>query len=286
MANLLDTIRNNTAAISNQKQGLTDQTGKLSALLRAKSGRDVSGGDVGSSNLGEAQAVTDTNNQMQNTVAPAAALQSQGEQIQGQAQEDTVNQQKADIAQSRRLDTIQSRLKTGQLLQDLEQNSGKLDQQRKDVMVNQAAQNLRLQNNQYTSTLQREGQAHRLDNQVNFDQALAKAVFGDNEELLKHNLNNKSILDANDREFNKAMTMITLNNAYDIYRKDLKSKRNADIIQGITGGATAIIGGKSGGGAPSMGGGAQTYGQAVDISQKEYASPSSDVNLMKSRGGY
>lgn len=242
MANLLDQIRQNSQQMASQKQGLTDETSKLSTLLRAKSGREVGGGDTGASNLGEQQAVANTNNQMQNIVAPAAAIQAAGQGVQAATQEQELNQQKSDIAQSRNLDTVQTRIRTDALLQNLEQSRGKLDQQQRDASVNQIAQNLRLQNAQYVDSLQREGARNRLDNENDFNQAIAQTTFGDNKELLETSLGNKSILDASDRDFSKAMGSMSTENAYDIFKNDMKSQKERGMYQAIGGLVTAGVG--------------------------------------------
>lgn len=248
MANLLDTIRQNNQAAATQKQGVTDETGKLAALLRAKSGKEVGGGDFSSSNLGEQQAVANTNTQTASTLAPAVQVQTAGLETQQAAQQQQVDAQKSELAQNRRFDTIQARIKTDALLQDLEQNKGRIDQQRKDAAVNQVAQNLRLQNSQYIDSLQKEGARSRLDDENSFNEELAKTTFGDNRELLEKSLGNKSILDASDNEFSVAMGQMTQQNAYDIFRNDMKAEKERGMMGAIGGLVTSAVGAAASGG--------------------------------------
>lgn len=256
MANLLDAIRNNTNAMATQKQGMEDETGKLQSLLRAKSGRETSGGDIAASNLGEQQAVQNTNTQMQNSVAPAASIQNADIEAANRAQEAGVATQKQTIAQNRNIDSIQTRIKTNQLLQDLEQNKGRIDQQQKDSMVQQAAQNLRLQNQKYVDNLQREGGKSRLDDANSFQEELARSVMGDNKEMLQESLGNQSILDASDRDFKKAVGDMSVGNAYDVFRNAQKAEQQRAIYTGIGSLVSAGVGaaGSMGGGTPAPSG--------------------------------
>jgi hypothetical protein len=104
-----------------QQQGVTDETSKLQTLLRAKSGKASAGGPVASSNLGETQAVTQTNQQL-GQVAAQNEIQNQTNEQQSLAQDQSAQLQNAETNQSRRFDTIQNRLKTDSLLSEYERN--------------------------------------------------------------------------------------------------------------------------------------------------------------------
>lgn len=238
--NLLDTIRTNSALT---QQGQTDETAKLGTLLRARSGKSLSAPTISSSNLGEQSAVAQTNSTLQNQVAPTAALQNAQQQQQSSAITQQAGQQMSDIAQSRRFDDAQSKLKTDQLLSDLERNKGQIDVNRDKASLEQAAFQLRLQNQNYVQDLQREGARARLDNDVGFKQAIADQSLNiNNQELLQKQLGNKSILSASDREFKQAMAQMGVDTAYDMFTNEAKAQKERAIYSSIASLAGASMG--------------------------------------------
>lgn len=237
--NLLDAIRGNSLP---QQQGVTDETSKLQRLLRAKSGRDISGPDVGSSNLGEQQAVAQTNQTLTNQVAPQIDLQRTAQEQQAQTQESEFNTQKQSIDQARSFNTLESKMKTNSLLSDLERGKGQMDLAREKAATNQLAVNLRFQNTKYVDDLQREGAKNRLNNQLDFEQALTNSILGDNQQLLEKQLGGKSILSADNRDFNGAMARMGLDDAYAMFRSDVKSGKQRALYTGLGNVVTAGVG--------------------------------------------
>lgn len=237
-SNLLDTIRANSQP---QPQGVTDETQRLQTLLRARSGKSLSGGPVAASNLQETAAVDQANLQL-GQVGQQAVMQSEelAQQEAGQAQQIAI--QKQEIEQGRRFNTIQNQIRTDALLQDLEQNKGRIGADREKAVVAQVAQNLRLQNQKYIDDLQREGQKARLDDEISFNEELARSTFADNKELLEIQLGNKSILDAKDWEFRKAMGQMSTEQAYETFRNEAKAEQQRAIYTGIAGVAGASAG--------------------------------------------
>lgn len=240
MANLLDTIRQNNPAL--QPGGVTDQTTNLQTLLRAKSGKAVGGSEVAASNLGEQAAVSQTNNQLQNQVAPQATIQNtaMAQQMAGQQQQERI--QSSDIAQQRRFDNLQTRIKTDQLLNDLERNKGQLDMQRNKAQMEQVGINLRMQNSRYIQDLQREGTGRRLQDQNQFNEALMDSQLGANRQLLEKQLGNTSILKANDRQFRDSVAQIDINTAYDMFKNDMAEQKQRSLYSGAGAITTAGVG--------------------------------------------
>lgn len=221
MPNLLDTIRQNSQPPVQPQ--VTDQTQSLSNLMRAKSGKSVGGGDVGQSNLGEAAAVNQTQQTMQNQIAPQAAIQNAGLQQQQSQQNQATQTQLTGIGQQRQFNALDNKLKTTALLNQFQQDSGKLDLQKNAAQVNQFAQGLRLQNNQYVDNLQREGAKARLDDQNSFNEQLKQQVFGDSEDVLKQQLGDKSILDASNQDFERAIGQMNVDQANYIFQTEKKA---------------------------------------------------------------
>lgn len=260
MANLLDTINQNSQAAATQEQGNTDETQKLSSLLRAKSGKavDTSSG-VAQSNLGEQSTVAQTNQAMRGQVAPQAAIQAAGQQQQAAQQTQAAGLQSQQISQSKKFDDLSTQLKTDATLSDLERNKGQIDQKRYDSQLNQVAQTLRLQNTQYVDNLQREGATARIDNTNGFNEQYEKAIFDNNAEVLTKNLNNKSILSANDNDFRRALAQMSASDAYSVYQAQAKADKDQALYKAL--GAM----GEAGAGA---------YGNYADKQDKQNASSS------------
>lgn len=239
--NLLDTIRNNSQAMQ-KPQGVTDQTQQLGTLLRAKTGKSVGGSAVGPSNLGEQQAVVQTNQTLQNEVAPQAAVQQAGLQAQQAGQQQSFNAQQQDITQNRKFDNIQTQMKTNSLLQDLEQSKGKVDAAQYQANVEQLGTNLRLQNQQYVDNLKREGDRARLDDENTFKEQMTATTFDNAQVILQDNLHNKSILDASDDDFHKAVSAMGVDDAYAMMRAQMQASDTAGFYQAAGAAAQSGIG--------------------------------------------
>jgi len=230
MANLLDTLRQNSQV---GQQGVTDETSKLATLLRAKSGKAVGGSGVVSSNLGEQAAVAQTNQQLQQQVAPQAAIQQAGMAQQASQIQQQETQQRADIAQSRRFDTVQNKIKTDQLLKDLERNKGEIDVAKQGAQLEQLGANLRLQNKKYVDDLQREGQLARLNDDAAFREAALRSAMGNKMEIVNKTIDNNTILSANDREFKKKVAQIDIATAYNMFNADMAAGKQQAMWGGI-----------------------------------------------------
>ena len=241
MATLLDTIRNNMAD-STQPVGMEDNTQKATSLLRTKLGKDNSNpSDSTNVNLSEAGAVDQTNQQL-GKQSQVAAIAGQGMQQEQQAQEQAQQQAEANVAQGRKFNNIQNSIKTNDLLQQAEQNRGKLDLQKNQAAAEQIATGLRLQNRQYTDELQRTGRSNRLDNQADFNNELETSLISSNLGIKKDFLNNQSILAQSDRDFANKVSMIDINQAWNIFNQDRAASKNQQQYADTAGIAKAGIG--------------------------------------------
>lgn len=240
MANLLDTIRQNSQQLP--EQGMTDESSRLQGLLRAKSGKAIEGAPVAASSLGEQQAVTQTNQTIQQQVQPQAAIQGAQQATQQAGIQQQEQQQTAEIKQQRRFDDMRTQLQTQQLLNDLQRDRDTLDMRKDGARLEQLASNLRLQDKQYVDNLQREGQKRRLDNSLQFNEALTQSIFDDNQKLLEKNLDGQSVLNANDREFRKALAQMGADDAYSMFREQQKAAQQQQMWQSLGALTTAGIG--------------------------------------------
>ena len=214
MANLLEAL----------KPQMQDTTSGLSTLLRAKSGKAVGGPTTALSTQQEQAALAQTAQQMQ-PVEAAAQAQAMGEEQQTREIQQKTGQQLTDIAQSQQANQMQTQLRTDQLLQELQQNRGKIDLAKYQSGLEQVGFNLRLSNKEYVDNLQREGSRARLDDKFQFEEQLTASILKDNKALFEKQLANKSILAANDREWQIAMERMGSQVAYDIFRNDMKADK-------------------------------------------------------------
>jgi len=242
MPSLMDAIRRNQSLLTQQQQPDMEDTGQsVAALLRAKSGKNIAAPEVAASSLGEQQAVTQGQQAVQQ-VGQTAYIQQQGQQAQQTAQQQQTQLQQADIAQGRRFNALENKMKTEQLLQAAEQDKGRLDLRKNAAEVEQLVQGLRLNNNKYISDLQREGTRARLNDAASFQEEYAKAVFGNNKELVEQNLGNKKILDASNREYDKALSQMGVDQAWIMYNNARREEASRATWEGVGGVTTAAVG--------------------------------------------
>jgi len=234
MANLLQ-------ALQQQQPQMEDTTSGLATLLRAKSGKAVSGPSTALSTQQEQAAVAQTAQAMQPVQEAAQTQQLAQEQQQREVQQ-RAGQQQEEIAQAREANKMQTQLRTDQLLQELEQGRGRIDLGKFQSNLEQIGFNLRLDNKEYVDNLQRQGDRARLNSRIQFEQQLALSTLADNKSILERQLGNRSVLEANDREFTKRMADMGVQNAWEIINNDIKSAKEIGQVQAVGGLITTGIG--------------------------------------------
>lgn len=228
MANLLETIKQNRQALT-QPAGVEDQTQKVQTLLRAKSGKAVGGGDAVTSNLGEQAAVQNTN-VMMGQVAGQAQVQQQGDVLAQAQQQQQERLQRQDIDQAKKFDTVQNRLQTQTVLNDLSRNKGALDQDKQQAQLEQAAFLLSMQDKKYTDQLQEIGRRRRLDDEGAFKSEMQDQAFGDSLGLLQSKLGNQDVMSSSDRDFKQAMSSLNVDDALKIAEMNQASNERMAAI--------------------------------------------------------
>lgn len=230
MPNLFDQIKLNRASLSGTQAGVTDETGKLQTLLRAKSGRTVGPGDTATSNLGEQAAVAQANQQLQQAGGQLQQQQAaETAAIQGQAQD--YRSQKQDIDQAQKFNTLQTQMKTNQLLADLGRDKDSLSLDKDRGRLEQASFLLAMQDKQYTDQLQDIGRRRRLDDAVAFQQELAQMEFGANLDLLKTKLKNGDVLSSSDRDFKQALSSLSIADAMKVAEIEMAAEAKASELE-------------------------------------------------------
>lgn len=245
MANsLLDIIQQHSAAIAGQQAPAENDTQQAAGLLTAKSGKAIGSptGDYALSNQQETAANDATTSTMQNTVAPTAAIQQQGLQQQQAAVQQQGQQAMQSVGTQSKFNTLQTQIQTKSMLDNMSQQKGEIDIQRDRAQVDQVATNLRLSNQAYTDQLTLEGSKARLDNQLDFQQALAESIFGEKMGILNQTLGDRTVLDASNNQFKQAMSNMSTDAAVDMMNAEIAQQKQRAVWGAAGSLATAGIG--------------------------------------------
>ena len=85
----------------------------------------------------------------------------------------------------------------------------------------------------YTDKLQLEGARQRLNDENEFRNAMLRTIFADNEQLLRTKLRNQSIISADKRDFEKAMSTLSITDAIEIAKNELRASQRRAQIEGV-----------------------------------------------------
>jgi hypothetical protein len=142
--------------------------------------------------------------------------------------------------EERETNAIQEMLnKTSAILQDFEQGKARLDNARDKSRMEQALFGMRLANKKYTDQLEIEGRKRRLDNAVQFKEALTEAMFKEEMNLLKDDLSFRRKMAADEREFEKMLAEVDLELAIKLALQEAEAVQIAQM----TTGAKAVVSG-------------------------------------------
>jgi hypothetical protein len=172
-------------------------------------------------------AATDQTNAALDQVGTTGALAA--DQIaKGVAQQSEEEKQaRTGISLQQNQNQMQDRIRTQNLLSDLERDKGSLNIEKDRSRLEQLSSNLALQDRKYLDELQREGARKRLNDQLAFDEELTRSAMGNSTDILKQYLGNQSILGANDRAFKRAMGQLSLDDALAMARGNQKAAAEA-----------------------------------------------------------
>lgn len=236
MATLLQKLQQNLGQATASTEPAGGETALVQQMLAAKKGIVGTPAQMGPQGLAVGDIAARAPAQQQLAQLGQAA-QLQGVAI-GQAaagQEEEQRQREQAVEAQRAETSLRGRIQTESILQNLEQGRAELGEKQRQLGLEQVASNLRLQDRKYVDDLRREGERARLKEDLSFDEALKKSIFADNMELLKLKIGNRSILDASDRDFNKALASMDINEAIRIQRSSMESDKQRALIGGVAG---------------------------------------------------
>lgn len=233
MASLLENVKKGlqSAPASPQQLGAQDQ---VQALSRAATGKAVGSGSAPQlSQEGVAQAAQQTQLQQRQ-------LQMQGQQAAQQLgaaeqqQNIQIRQQQKKMSQAEVAQKEQAYQKLGSMLDQFSQKWQELDLNKNKAQVEQAGFLLRLNSDKYTTKLQVEGKKARLQNEVNFTEALQRAIFKEERSLMESNLAFQSLIRATGRDFDAQLETMKLEDALALGDMETASKNEQAKWEGIS----------------------------------------------------
>jgi len=242
MPTLFDTLQQNLG-----QQAATPAVGqgkRLQDLLKAQQGK-AAGPTTGpaASALGEQAAAVQTQAAGREQVIQGQ-LAAQGLQQQQLEQQRQSQQQMAEVESKRQSLLQNAQLQTSQILNEAKREGKQLSFDKDAIKIEQLGFNLRLQDDQYMQALQIQAGKQRLNNSVDFNVAMQKSILQDNYDILKSNLNVETILAGNAQAAEKELARMTLDQALELGKDQIKAENKKAMYKSIggmvTGGAMAF----------------------------------------------
>jgi hypothetical protein len=120
------------------------------------------------------------------------------------------------------------------------QKKGEIDLTKDRAQAEQVGFMLRLSSEQYVERLKIEGSKARLNDRINFTEALQRAMFDEERKLLDENLRFKRLIGATERDFKEQVAEIDIESALAIAgarAQGANAAMKAEAISGIVSGA-------------------------------------------------
>ena len=236
MATLLDKLKQTLGSAAATTAPVADETGTVQQLLAARKGITGPATALGPKGLAVAEvAARQPAQQKLAEIGQAAQMQATGIEQAASAQETEQRQREAALEGQRQESTLRTRLQTENILRGLEQGKEELNEKQRQLGLEVASANLRLADANYIDNLRREGDRARLEENISFTEQLQRSILEENFALQKMKYKNESLLNASDRDFNKALAQIDVNAAISMARDNLRGDAQIAMIEGGTG---------------------------------------------------
>ena len=236
MATLLDKLKQTLGGVAATTAPVADETGTVQQLLAARKGITGPATALGPKGLAVAEvAAKQPAQQKLAEIGQAAQMQATGIEQAASAQATEQRQRETALEGQRQESTLRTRIQTENILRGLEQGKAELGEKNRQLGLEVAAANLRLADANYVANLAREGEKARLQEDMSFAEQLQKSVLDDNLALQKLRYKNASILDASDRDFDRAMAKLGYTDAINMAKENLRGDAERAMIGGATG---------------------------------------------------
>jgi hypothetical protein len=207
----------------------------------------TAGGESGgprASNIGEMGAQAQ-NLQAQQQVAQETQNQDEAMRQQEEAAWMELDDQEFQVREQAVSLKSQFNQKMDEILTTLEQNRAELSLDQQKALTEQAGFYMRLNNEKYVNQLKSEGARARLDSTVKFKEAMMSTIFKNQYELLNKNLTLKSMLRADERDFDRKLAKMDINTAIALLSSELDTAATQQGYQGAmdtTSGIASAVG--------------------------------------------
>jgi hypothetical protein len=236
MATLLDKLKQTLGGAAAAAAPVADETGTVQQLLAARKGITGPATALGPKGLAVAEvAARQPAQQKLAEIGQAAQMQATGIEQATAAQETEQRQRETALEGQRQESALRTRLQTENILRGLEQGKAELGEKNRQLGLEAASANLRLADANYTDNLRREGERARLQEDISFAEQLQKSILEENMALQKMKYKNESLLNASDRDFNKALAQMGYTDAINAARDNLRGDAQIAMIEGGTG---------------------------------------------------
>lgn len=231
--NLLETIRANQNRVT-PAAGDLGQTQEIAKTINVgQTGKDIdTTGEAAASSIGEQVARQQTETAATEQ-ARAGAEQQRGLETQYNKLSQDYDYAQRELGEQQRQTQNNLLDRASQILTEFEQGSRELDYNKDKAKMEQLGFTMRLSNQQYVDTLQREGKRARLDNALAFKEALQRQVYRDEEDLLANNLDFRKLLAADQRTFENELGQINIDQALAIASAESREANDKAKWSGI-----------------------------------------------------
>lgn len=241
-SNLLDSLRNKFQTAAVQPQPLVNQTEQVQDLQAAKSGKAslTSSTSPRLSNIQEQVANQQAQQQVQQN---QLQMQLQGEQAEtsAQQQEQEISNRFAQMDESAAKQMDEYLSQSQSLVDQYNQGLRQLDLNKDKARLESIGFAARLANDSYVSKLQQEAARARLDNELAFNEALARSIFAEEEDMFQSDLAFRSLLNADARKFTEELADIDLGFAMQMASDENRAAAARQMWSGVGGLAGAGV---------------------------------------------
>ena len=206
------------------------QSEQLRSMQRATSGKLAADEGPQAISLAEQVAASAAEKQRQEDVL-AGEVQAEQLSMEEKAQQEAARQKGKELDEKRLNMQQEMQNKISNILQDYSQRVGEIDMREDSAKTQYVTALMRLSNEDYIDQLEVEGAQSRLQDQASFDWELTQSIFNDELDLLKNDLEFRSSIAAEDREWREYMAEWTLDQAMELALTDIDAAERLANVQ-------------------------------------------------------
>lgn len=209
------------------------QTERVSRLAQAKTGREAGPSEGPRRSSIQEKSAAQTTQTGMDQQSLANRLQSQEISQKETAQDIQAEETRLNLAN--RLESYQTAFErqSEDVLREFERDTRSLEDSKDAAKTEQLGFLLRLQNQQYITQLQSEGQMDRFNSSIAFKEAATRSALDDMKEILDNELAHDLFMGASNREFKEQVSQMDISFAQNLADSQLKAEKQRAIFSGI-----------------------------------------------------